>query len=85
MAGAAALIWAARPFLKNFEVAELLQHGANQTLGTGWNQVDGWGVMDVARSLELATGESTADRIVLAAATAPATARAGAASRRALR
>jgi subtilisin family serine protease len=77
VAGAAALIWAARPFLKNYEVAALLQHGAKQTSGTGWNQEDGWGVLDVARSMELATNESTADRIVLSTASGPATARAG--------
>ena len=29
VAGAAALLWAARPFLKNFEVATLLQHGVD--------------------------------------------------------
>jgi hypothetical protein len=65
VAGAAALLWAARPDLKSFEVATLLQHGSVQAIGTGWNPVDGWGVLDVARSLELATGKSAADRIEL--------------------
>jgi subtilisin family serine protease len=77
VAGAAALLWAARPNLKSFEVATLLQHGSTQSDGTGWNQNDGWGVLNVARSLELATGESAADRIALGAATGPATVGAG--------
>ena len=45
VAGAAALLWAARPSLKSFEVATLLQHGSTQTDGTGWDQNDGWGVL----------------------------------------
>jgi subtilisin family serine protease len=77
VAGAAALIWAARPNLKNFEVAALLQHGADQSEGAGWNSRTGWGVLDVARSIELATGESAADRIALAATSGPQTAGAG--------
>ena len=77
VAGAAALLWAARPSLKSFEVATLLQHGSTQTTGTGWDQNDGWGVLNVARSLELATGQSAADRIALGAAAGPATIGAG--------
>jgi subtilisin family serine protease len=77
VAGAAALLWAARPDLKSFEVATLLQHGSVQTIGTGWNPVDGWGVLDVARSLELATGKSAADRIELSAASGRAAVGAG--------
>jgi hypothetical protein len=77
VAGAAALIWAARPDLKNFEIATLLQHGADQLNGAGWNSSTGWGVLDVARSIELATGQSAADRIDLAVKTNPASAGAG--------
>jgi subtilisin family serine protease len=77
VAGAAALIWAARPELKSYEVAALLQHGATQTDGTGWNSNDGWGILNVARSLELATGQSAADRVDLGAATGPAVLAAG--------
>ncbi|MDX6411310.1 MAG: serine protease [Gaiellaceae bacterium] len=77
VAGAAALLWAARPSLKSYEVVTLLQHGSTQSDGTGWNPNDGWGVLDVAKSLELATGQSAADRIALGAATGPATVGAG--------
>jgi hypothetical protein len=65
VAGAAALIWAARPDLKSYEVASLLERGAMQTT-SGWNPTTGWGVLDVARSLELATGRSAADRVNVA-------------------
>jgi subtilisin family serine protease len=77
VAGAAALLWAARPNLKSYEVVTLLQHGSTQSDGTGWNPNDGWGVLNVAKSLELATGQSSADRIALGAATGPATVGAG--------
>jgi subtilisin family serine protease len=77
VAGAAALIWAAAPNLKSYEVAGLLLHGATQHNGVGWNATDGWGVLDVARSLELATGRSAADRIDLAATSGPAKLAAG--------
>lgn len=77
VAGAAALIWAARPDLKNYEVASLLEHGATQAATGGWNSTSGWGILDVAHSLELATGQSAADRIDFALAKDSATVGAG--------
>jgi len=77
VAGAAALIWAARPDLKNYEVASLLERGATQAATRGWNSTSGWGVLDVAHSLELATGQSAADRIDVALANSAASLGAG--------
>jgi subtilisin family serine protease len=68
VAGAAALIWAARPELKNYEVASLLERGATHATTTGWDSNTGWGILDIAKSLELATGQSAADRIELSLA-----------------
>jgi subtilisin family serine protease len=65
VAGAAALIWAARPDLKNYEVASLLERGATHAATTGWDSNSGWGILDIAKSMELATGQSAADRIDL--------------------
>jgi subtilisin family serine protease len=36
VAGAAALIWAARPELKNYEVANIIKQSASRPAGTGW-------------------------------------------------
>ena len=60
VSGAAALVWAAAPLLKNFEVAEILKRTAHHP-SSGWNQSLGWGVLDVAAALEDATGRSSAD------------------------
>ena len=60
VSGAAALVWAAAPLLKNFEVAEILKRSARHP-SSGWNQSLGWGSLDVAAALEDATGRSSAD------------------------
>ena len=65
VAGAAALLWAARPDLKNVEVSSFLERGACTRDATGWYQNDRLGQLDVAKSLELATGQSAADRVDL--------------------
>jgi hypothetical protein len=77
VAGAAALIWAARPDLKNYEIASLLKRGATQAATTGWSSTSGWGILDVAHSLELATGQSAADRIDMTLAKSAASVDAG--------
>ena len=61
VSGAAALVWAAAPLLKNFEVAEILKRSAHHPSSGTWNTSLGWGVLDVAAALEDATGRSSAD------------------------
>ena len=71
-AGVAALVWAARPELKNYEVADILKQSAYRAPGIGWGPVGGWGVLNAARALELATGRSSADALKLNPVVAPA-------------
>jgi subtilisin family serine protease len=66
VAGAAALLWAAAPDLKNFEVADILKRAAHHDASGGWSTVVGWGNLDVAAALEDATGRSSADRLAIA-------------------
>ena len=58
--GVAALVWAVRPELRNFEVAEIIKRSATNA-ASGWNPGSGYGVLDAAAALELATGRSGAD------------------------
>jgi subtilisin family serine protease len=67
VAGVAALVWAARPELKNYEVADIIKQSATRPAGSGWTADRGWGVLNAARALELATGQSSADSVVLGA------------------
>lgn len=67
VAGAAALVWAANPFLSAAEVASLLEQSAS---GRGnWTPDLGYGVLDVAAAIALASGPS------VPAATVPLTLR----------
>jgi hypothetical protein len=61
VAGAAALLWAAAPLLKNFEVADIVKRSAHRGAGEGWNTTVGWGTLDAAAALEDGTGRSSAD------------------------
>jgi hypothetical protein len=65
VAGVAALLWAARPELQNFQVADLLMRSASRPVGAGWSPDRGWGVVNAARALELATGSSSRDTVVI--------------------
>lgn len=60
VAGIAALVWAARPELRNDEVADILKQSASRDPGKGWTQLLGCGRLDAAAALELATGRSSA-------------------------
>jgi hypothetical protein len=62
--GVAALIWAARPELKNYQVADIIKQTARRD-GSGWTPTLGCGVLDAGAALELATSSA-----VPAAATA---------------
>ena len=55
VAGAAALAWSVNPDLKNFQVAEIMKQSAARPAGTGWTPDAGWGVLDVAAAVELAS------------------------------
>ena len=59
VSGVAALIWAARPELKNYEVADIIKRSARRSAGTGWTPTMGCGQLDAAAALELATGRSS--------------------------
>jgi subtilisin family serine protease len=61
VAGIAALVWAAKPDLANWQVANILK----QSAGGPWSADKGWGVVDAAKAVELATGKSSADSVVL--------------------
>jgi len=63
--GVAALVWAARPDLRNWEVAEIIKQSAHRD-APRWTPEAGWGVLDAAAALELATGRSSADALALA-------------------
>ncbi len=52
VAGAAALVWAANPKLTAQQVAEVLKQSAD---GDGWNRGLGWGRLDAAAAVQLAT------------------------------
>jgi hypothetical protein len=56
VAGVAALVWAARPELANFQVASILLQSASRAPGAGWTPDQGWGVLNAANAVELATG-----------------------------
>ncbi len=77
VAGVAALVWAARPELLNYQVAEIIKQSASRPAGSGWTADRGWGVLDAARALELATGRPSADEVVLGGAHAGVAPRAG--------
>ena len=61
VAGVAALVWAARPNLKNYQVADIIKRSAKRDAGTCWTPAMGWGRLDAATALELATGRSNAN------------------------
>jgi serine protease len=63
VAGVAALVWGARPDLLSYQVASILLQSAKRPAGSGWTADRGWGVLDAAAAVELATGKSTADAV----------------------
>jgi hypothetical protein len=60
VAGIAALIWAARPELENYQVADIIKQSARRDLGTDWTPAMGCGHLDAGAALELATSRSAA-------------------------
>jgi subtilisin family serine protease len=61
VSGVAALIWAARPELRNDQVADILKQSARRTPGAGWTATMGCGILDAGAALELATSRTAAE------------------------
>jgi subtilisin family serine protease len=59
VAGVAALIWAKRPELTNYQVAGIIKQSARRE-GAGWTRTMGCGALDAGAALELATSYSGA-------------------------
>jgi subtilisin family serine protease len=60
VAGVAALIWAARPDLRNYQVADIIKQSARRDPGWGWAPTIGCGNLDAGAALELATSRTSA-------------------------
>jgi serine protease len=60
VAGIAALIWAARPELTNYQVADIIKQSARRG-GSGWNPSVGCGLLDAGAALELTLSETAAE------------------------
>jgi subtilisin family serine protease len=60
VAGIAALVWAARPELKNYQVADIIKQSARRDAG-GWTPTMGCGVLDAGAALELAMSRSNSE------------------------
>lgn len=58
VAGVAALVWAARPELKNYQVADIIKQSAARPAPTGWVPSLGCGRLDAAAAVELALSRS---------------------------
>jgi subtilisin family serine protease len=70
VSGVAALVWAARPELKNYEVADIIKQSARRNAKTGWTPTAGCGVLDAAAAVELASKRSRTDSLTRDCSTA---------------
>jgi hypothetical protein len=77
VAGVAALVMAARPDLTNAQVAGLIEQSATRPAGVAWQPDVGWGVLNAAAALEMATGKSSSDTISISGLAVDGTRRAG--------
>jgi len=59
VAGVAALVWAARPDLKNYQVADIIKQSARRS-SPGWTPTLGCGHLDAAAAVQLALSRSAA-------------------------
>jgi subtilisin family serine protease len=63
-AGIAALVWQVEPRLASEQVADVMIRSAHQTVGTGWNEFTGAGIVDGATATALArTYDISAPRV----------------------
>jgi subtilisin family serine protease len=61
VAGIAALVWAARPELKNYQVADIIKASADRDAGAGWTPTLGCGRLDAAAAVALALSRTAAE------------------------
>jgi subtilisin family serine protease len=61
VAGVAALVWAAQPELKNYQVADIIKASADRDAGAGWTPTLGCGRLDAAAAVALALGRTAAE------------------------
>ena len=64
-AGVAALVWAAKPELTSSEVVSILLKSATRPPGAPWSPDHGWGILNAAAAVQLVTGKSTDDAVVV--------------------
>jgi subtilisin family serine protease len=68
VAGVAALVWSARPDLANYQVADIIEQSATRP-SPDWQPETGWGILNAAAALQLATGSSADDFVHVSTAT----------------
>jgi subtilisin family serine protease len=61
VAGVAALVWAVRPELKNYQVADIVKASADRDAGAGWSRTLGCGRLDAAAAVALALSRTAAE------------------------
>ena len=61
VAGVAALVWAVRPELKNYQVADIIKASADRDAGAGWTPTLGCGRLDAAAAVALALSRTAAE------------------------
>jgi len=64
-AGVAALVWSAKPELTSRDVVSILLKSATRAPGAPWSPDHGWGILNAAAAVQLATGKSTDDAVVV--------------------
>jgi subtilisin family serine protease len=61
VAGVAALVWAVRPELKNYQVADIIKASADRDADVGWTLTMGCGRLDAAAAVALALSRTAAE------------------------
>jgi hypothetical protein len=61
VAGVAALVWAVRPELKNYQVATIIKASSDRDAGAGWTPTMGCGRLDAAAAVTLALSRTAAE------------------------
>ncbi len=61
VAGVAALVWAVRPELKNYQVADIIKASADRDAGAGWTPTLGCGRLDAAAAVALALSRTATE------------------------
>jgi subtilisin family serine protease len=61
VAGVAALVWATRPELRNYQVAGIIKASADRDAGAGWTPTLGCGRLDAAAAVALALSRTAAE------------------------